>query len=80
MKGRKDLGDLLNKPTENEADPAILDPDIDNAKLDPRLRANRWLFLEVSRLEFYVKLGGHEYSTSGVAEGSWVDNSVYLMT
>jgi hypothetical protein len=30
----ENLGDILKKPTENEADPAILDPDINEAKLN----------------------------------------------
>ena len=32
--GRQNLGDILQKPTENKADPAILDPDINEAELN----------------------------------------------
>ena len=48
----ENLGDILKKPTENEADPAILDPDIDEAKLNIVYEQVAGFMLELSRLEF----------------------------
>ena len=48
----ENLGDLLKKPTGNEADPAILDPDIDEAKLNIVYEQVAGFMLELSRVEF----------------------------
>jgi hypothetical protein len=48
----ENLGDILKKPTENEADLAILDPDIDEAKLNIVYKQILGFMLELSRLEF----------------------------
>ena len=48
----ENLGDILKKPTGNEADPAILDPDIDEAKLNIVYEQVASFMLELSRLEF----------------------------
>lgn len=48
----ENLGDILKKPTENEADLAILDPDIDEAKLNIVYEQIAGFMLELSRLEF----------------------------
>jgi hypothetical protein len=48
----ENLGDILKKPTENEADPATLDPDIDEAKLNIVYEQIAGFMLELSRLEF----------------------------
>lgn len=48
----ENLGDTLKKPTEDEADPAILDPDIDEAKLNFVYEQVAGFMLELSRLEF----------------------------
>ncbi|KAK0111011.1 hypothetical protein ONS95_001391 [Cadophora gregata] len=48
----ENLGDILKKPTENEADPAILDPDIDEAKLNIVYEQIAGFLLQLSRLEF----------------------------
>ncbi|KAI0837864.1 kinase-like domain-containing protein [Hypoxylon sp. FL0890] len=48
----ENLGDLLKKPTEDEMDPAILDPDIDEAKLNIVYEQIANFMLELSRLEF----------------------------
>ncbi|KAI5862075.1 hypothetical protein GGS23DRAFT_598088 [Durotheca rogersii] len=47
-----DLGELLRKPTENEEDPLILDPDVDDAKLDFVYEQIAGFLLELSRLKF----------------------------
>jgi aminoglycoside phosphotransferase (APT) family kinase protein len=48
----ENLGDILKKPTPNEADLAILDPDINEAKLNGIFEQLASLMLELSRLEF----------------------------
>jgi hypothetical protein len=48
----ENLGDILKKPTPNEADLAILDPDINEAKLNSIFEQLASLILELSRLEF----------------------------
>jgi aminoglycoside phosphotransferase (APT) family kinase protein len=48
----ENLGDVLKKPTPNEADLAILDPDIDEAKLGGIFEQLASFMLELSRLEF----------------------------
>lgn len=48
----ENLGDVLKKPTPNEADLAILNPDIDEAKLDGIFEQLARFMLELSRLEF----------------------------
>jgi hypothetical protein len=48
----ENLGDILKTPTGNEAGPAILDPDIDEAKLDIVYEQIAGFMLELSRLEF----------------------------
>ncbi|KAI1775666.1 hypothetical protein F4818DRAFT_414569 [Hypoxylon cercidicola] len=48
----ENLGDVLKKPTEDETDPAILDPDIDEEKLDIIYEQIASFMLELSRLEF----------------------------
>jgi hypothetical protein len=48
----ENLGDILKKPTSNEADLAILDPDINEAKLNGIFEQLASLMLELSRLEF----------------------------
>ncbi|KAH7370306.1 hypothetical protein BKA65DRAFT_488132 [Rhexocercosporidium sp. MPI-PUGE-AT-0058] len=48
----ENLGDILKKPTPNEADLAILDPDIDEAKLNGIFEQLASFMLELSRLEF----------------------------
>ncbi|KAI1370797.1 hypothetical protein F4677DRAFT_344373 [Hypoxylon crocopeplum] len=48
----ENLGDLLKKPTENEEDPATLDPDIDEGKLKTIYEQIAGFMLELSRLEF----------------------------
>jgi hypothetical protein len=53
---RENLGDILKKPTENEADPAILDPDINEAKLNIVYKQIAGFILELLRLEFlYIR-------------------------
>jgi hypothetical protein len=49
---RENLGNILKKPTENEADPAILDPDINKAKLNIVYEQIAGFILELSQLEF----------------------------
>lgn len=46
------LGDVLKKPTEDETDPAILDPEISEQKLDIVYEQIAGFMLELSRLEF----------------------------
>ncbi|PVH75194.1 phosphotransferase enzyme family protein-like protein [Cadophora sp. DSE1049] len=48
----ENLGDILKKPTPNEADLAILDPDINEAKLNGIFEQLASLMLELSCLEF----------------------------
>ncbi|KAI1134810.1 hypothetical protein F5Y05DRAFT_397476 [Hypoxylon sp. FL0543] len=48
----ENLGDLLKKPTEDETEPAILDPNIDDAKLNVVYEQIAGFMLELSRLEF----------------------------
>ena len=48
----ENLGDILKKSTDNEADPAILDPAIDEAKLNIVYEQIAGFMLELSRLEF----------------------------
>ncbi|KAJ0161413.1 hypothetical protein CTA2_6255 [Colletotrichum tanaceti] len=48
----QDLSDLLQQPTENEQDPIVLDPDVDNAKLDFVYEQIAGFMLELSRLSF----------------------------
>lgn len=48
----EDLGDLLKAPSQDEQDPAILDPQIDGAKLDKVYEQIAGFMLEISQLEF----------------------------
>jgi len=48
----ENLGDIMKKPTLNEADLAILDPDINEAKLNGIFEQLASLILELSRQEF----------------------------
>ncbi|KAG9229911.1 hypothetical protein BJ875DRAFT_537459 [Amylocarpus encephaloides] len=48
----ENFGDVLKKPTPNEADLAILDPEIDGAKLGGIFEQLAGFMLELSRLEF----------------------------
>ncbi|KAG4439750.1 hypothetical protein IFR05_004772 [Cadophora sp. M221] len=48
----ENLGDVLKKPTENEADPATLDPNINEVKLNTIYEQIAGFMLELSRLEF----------------------------
>ncbi|KAK2042445.1 hypothetical protein LZ31DRAFT_623523 [Colletotrichum somersetense] len=48
----QDLSDLLQQPNENKEDPIVLDPDIDNAKLDFVYEQIAGFMLELSRLSF----------------------------
>lgn len=48
----ENLGGTLKKPTENEADPAILDPDIDEEKLNFVYEQIAGFMLKPSQLEF----------------------------
>jgi len=48
----ENLGDILKKPTENEANPAIIDLNIDEAKLNIDYEQVAGFMLELSRLEF----------------------------
>jgi hypothetical protein len=48
----ENLGDILKKSTGNEADPAILDPDIDETKFNIVYEQIAGFMLELSRLEF----------------------------
>jgi hypothetical protein len=48
----ENFGDILKKPTLNKADLAILDPDINEAKLDSIFEQLASFMLELSRLEF----------------------------
>ena len=48
----ENLGDIMKKPTLNEADLAILDPDINEAKLNGIFEQLTSLILELSRQEF----------------------------
>lgn len=48
----EDLGDLLKVPTENEADPIMLDPHIDETKLNFVYEQIAGFMLELSLLEF----------------------------
>lgn len=48
----EDLGDLLKAPTQNEADPIILDPQIDEEKLNFVYEQIAGFMLEISLLEF----------------------------
>jgi hypothetical protein len=48
----KNLGNILKTLTKNEADPAILDPDINKAKLNVVYKQITNFMLKLSRLEF----------------------------
>ena len=48
----ENLGNILKKSTSNEADPAILDPNIDETKLNIVYEQIASFILELSRLEF----------------------------
>lgn len=48
----ENLGDVLKKSTGDESDPAILDPDIDEAKLNIVYEQIAGFMLELSQLEF----------------------------
>ncbi|TVY25156.1 hypothetical protein LHYA1_G006487 [Lachnellula hyalina] len=48
----ENLGDILKKPTPNEADLAILDPDINETKLNGIFEQLASFILQLSRLEF----------------------------
>lgn len=48
----EDLGDLLKAPTENEADPSMLDPHVDETKLNFVYEQIAGFMLEISLLEF----------------------------
>ncbi|KAI1413842.1 kinase-like domain-containing protein [Hypoxylon sp. FL1857] len=61
------LGDLLKKPTEDETDPAILDPNIDEAKLNVVYEQIASFMLELSRLEF-PRIGAISQDT---VSGNW---------
>jgi hypothetical protein len=63
----ENLGDILKKPTGNEADPAILDPDIDEAKLNIVYEQVAGFMLELSRLEF-PRIGA---ISKDVVSGEW---------
>lgn len=63
----ENLGDLLKKPTQNEAETAILDPDIDEAKLNIIYEQVAGFMLELSRLEF-PRIGAISKDTSS---GQW---------
>ncbi|KAI1426287.1 hypothetical protein F5Y12DRAFT_742660 [Xylaria sp. FL1777] len=66
----EDLGDLIKTPTENETDPSMLDPDIDDAKLDFVYEQIAGFLLELSRLEF-PRIGALSADTKS---GNWTVN------
>ncbi|TAQ88810.1 hypothetical protein B7494_g2867 [Chlorociboria aeruginascens] len=63
----ENLGDILRNPTRNEPDPAILDPDIDEAMLDIVYEQIAGFMLELSRLEF-PRIGAISQDT---VSGEW---------
>ncbi|KAH6712996.1 hypothetical protein BKA61DRAFT_644090 [Leptodontidium sp. MPI-SDFR-AT-0119] len=63
----ENLGDILKMPTPNEADLAILDPDIDEAKLNGIFEQLASFMLELSRLEF-PRIGA---ISKDVVSGEW---------
>jgi hypothetical protein len=64
----ENLGDILKKPTPNEADLAILDPDINEAKLNGIFEQLASLMLELSRLEF-PRIGA---ISKDAVSGEWI--------
>ncbi|KAH6646918.1 hypothetical protein BKA67DRAFT_580918 [Truncatella angustata] len=64
--GGQDLSDLLQLPAENEKDAIILDPDIDETRLDIIYEQIASFMLELSRLEF-PRIG----AISKNATGQW---------
>lgn len=65
----EDLGALLQAPTENDADPVILVPNIDEAKLDNVYEQIAGFMLEIWRLEF-PRIGAISTNSTSTEEGS----------
>ncbi len=63
----QDLSDLLQQPSENKEEPIVLDPDIDEAKLDFVYEQVAGFMLELSRLEF-PRIGAISRDTTS---GQW---------
>ncbi|KAM5352641.1 hypothetical protein ACJ41O_005363 [Fusarium nematophilum] len=68
----EDLGDLLRKPTEDEQETIILDPNIDETTLDTIYEQIAEFMLELSRLEF-PKIGA-------ISQDSELDPSRWTVT